>query len=72
MRPSRRRLNGYHGYIVMALSYVTDHPDRPWNVYLMQVDRVLPYLGKLARWAASRPPGAVSSSLAARRRGAWA
>jgi len=56
----------------MALSYVTDHPDRPWNVYLMQVDRVLPYLGKLARWAASRPPGAVSSSLAARRRGAWA
>ena len=35
----------------MALSYVTDHPDSPWNVYLMQVDRVLPYLGNLARWA---------------------
>jgi glutamate dehydrogenase (NAD(P)+) len=35
----------------MALSYVTDHPDSPWNVYLMQIDRVLPYLGKLSRWA---------------------
>jgi glutamate dehydrogenase (NAD(P)+) len=34
-----------------TLSYVTDHPDSPWNVYLMQVDRVIPYLGRLERWA---------------------
>jgi glutamate dehydrogenase (NAD(P)+) len=28
------------------------HPDHlgPWGVYLQQVDRVAPYLGKLARW----------------------
>jgi glutamate dehydrogenase (NAD(P)+) len=35
----------------MALSYVSNHPDSPWNVYLMQVDRVVPYLGNLPRWA---------------------
>jgi glutamate dehydrogenase (NAD(P)+) len=35
----------------MALSYVSNQPDSPWNVYLMQVDRVMPYLGKLSRWA---------------------
>jgi glutamate dehydrogenase (NAD(P)+) len=34
----------------MALSYVTDHPDSPWNVYLQQIDRVTPYLGHLSRW----------------------
>ncbi|MEI6661731.1 MAG: Glu/Leu/Phe/Val dehydrogenase [Comamonadaceae bacterium] len=29
------------------------HPDHlgPWGVYLQQVDRVIPYLGHLARWA---------------------
>jgi glutamate dehydrogenase (NAD(P)+) len=37
--------------LAMALSYVSNHPDSPWNVYLMQVDRVTPYLGKLSRWA---------------------
>jgi hypothetical protein len=26
------------------------HPDSPWGTYLMQVDRVVPYLGHLARW----------------------
>jgi glutamate dehydrogenase (NAD(P)+) len=35
----------------MPLSYVSNHPDSPWNVYLMQVDRVTPYLGHLSRWA---------------------
>jgi glutamate dehydrogenase (NAD(P)+) len=35
----------------MNLSYVTSHPDSPWSSYLMQVDRVVPYLGKLARWS---------------------
>jgi glutamate dehydrogenase (NAD(P)+) len=34
----------------MPLSYVSAHPDSPWNTYLMQIDRVAPYLGKLARW----------------------
>ena len=35
----------------MPLSYVSNHPDSPWTVYLQQVDRVLPYLGRLSRWA---------------------
>lgn len=33
------------------LSYVTPSPDSPWGTYLSQVDRVIPYLGPLARWA---------------------
>jgi glutamate dehydrogenase (NAD(P)+) len=32
------------------LSYVSSHPDSPWQTYLSQVDRVLPYLGHLAHW----------------------
>jgi glutamate dehydrogenase (NAD(P)+) len=32
------------------LSYVSSHPDSPWQTYLSQVDRVLPYLGHLAKW----------------------
>jgi glutamate dehydrogenase (NAD(P)+) len=34
-----------------TLSYVSNTPDSPWNTYLSQVDRVIPYLGPLARWA---------------------
>jgi glutamate dehydrogenase (NAD(P)+) len=33
------------------LSYVTPTATSPWHTYLAQVDRVLPYLGPLARWA---------------------
>ena len=33
------------------LSYVPDHPESPWQTYLSQVERVLPYLGSVARWA---------------------
>jgi glutamate dehydrogenase (NAD(P)+) len=33
------------------LSYVHPTPDSPWGTYLSQVDRVVPYLGRLARWA---------------------
>ena len=33
------------------LSYISPHPDSPWQTYLAQVDRVVPYLGPLARWA---------------------
>ncbi|NDY93500.1 Glu/Leu/Phe/Val family dehydrogenase [Ideonella livida] len=33
------------------LSFVNPTPDSPWQTYLSQVDRVLPYLGHLARWA---------------------
>ncbi|HEX6703947.1 MAG TPA: Glu/Leu/Phe/Val dehydrogenase [Albitalea sp.] len=33
------------------LSYVTPSDTSPWHTYLSQVDRVLPYLGPLARWA---------------------
>ena len=34
-----------------GLSYVHLGPDRPWNTYLRQIDRVMPYLGRLSRWA---------------------
>ena len=33
------------------LSYVSPTNDSPWGTYLSQVDRVVPYLGKLAAWA---------------------
>jgi glutamate dehydrogenase (NAD(P)+) len=34
------------------LSYVSStDPDSPWQTYLSQVDRVVPYLGHLGRWA---------------------
>jgi len=32
------------------LSFVHPTADSPWGTYLMQVDRVAPYLGHLARW----------------------
>lgn len=34
-----------------SLSYISPHPGSPWSTYLSQVDRVTPYLGRLARWA---------------------
>src|SRR6478752_3573294 len=34
-----------------TLSYVNPTADSPWGTYLSQVDRVVPYLGNLARWA---------------------
>jgi glutamate dehydrogenase (NAD(P)+) len=34
----------------MTLSYVQPTADSPWGTYLSQIDRVLPYLGPLARW----------------------
>jgi len=33
------------------LSYVHPTAESPWGTYLAQVDRVVPYLGPLARWA---------------------
>jgi glutamate dehydrogenase (NAD(P)+) len=33
------------------LSYINPTATSPWHTYLTQVDRVLPYLGPLARWA---------------------
>ncbi|VTU17697.1 Glu/Leu/Phe/Val family dehydrogenase [Variovorax sp. PBL-E5] len=33
------------------LSYVHPTANSPWGTYLSQVDRVVPYLGDLARWA---------------------
>jgi glutamate dehydrogenase (NAD(P)+) len=35
----------------VSLSYVQPSPESPWGVYLSQIDRVMPYLGRLARWA---------------------
>jgi glutamate dehydrogenase (NAD(P)+) len=34
-----------------VLSYVEPTGNTPWHTYLSQVDRVLPYLGPLARWS---------------------
>jgi glutamate dehydrogenase (NAD(P)+) len=34
-----------------SLSYIHPGPDSPWNTYLQQVDRVMPHLGRLSRWA---------------------
>ena len=34
-----------------SLSYVDESPTSPWSTYLAQVDRVVPYLGPLARWS---------------------
>ena len=36
---------------VPTLSYVHPSPTSPWVTYLTQVDRVVPYLGSLGRWA---------------------
>lgn len=33
------------------LSYVSPTPGSPWGTFLAQVDRVVPYLGDLGRWA---------------------
>ncbi len=43
------------------LSYITPGPTSPWHTYLAQVDRVMPYLGPLARWSESlrRPKRAL-------------
>ena len=35
----------------MTLSYVNPTAESPWGTFLGQVDRVIPYLGKLGRWA---------------------
>jgi glutamate dehydrogenase (NAD(P)+) len=34
-----------------SLSYVPVSPTGPWSTYLSQIDRVVPHLGGLARWA---------------------
>ena len=36
--------------MTQSLSFVHPTADSPWGTYLMQVDRVVPYLGHLARW----------------------
>ena len=33
------------------LSYVSPTETSPWGTYLSQVDRVVPYLGHLGKWA---------------------
>jgi glutamate dehydrogenase (NAD(P)+) len=37
-----------------TLSHVHPTPDSPWGTCLTQVDRVVPYLGHLAKWADTR------------------
>ena len=34
-----------------ALSYIHPSPQSPWGTYLAQIDRVVPYLGELSKWA---------------------
>jgi glutamate dehydrogenase (NAD(P)+) len=36
-----------------SLSYTSGTADSPWQTYLSQIDRVVPYLGDLAQWAES-------------------
>jgi len=36
---------------IQTVSYVNTQPGGPWATYLSQIDRVVPYLGELARWA---------------------
>jgi glutamate dehydrogenase (NAD(P)+) len=45
------RLNAPARNPPQGLSYAPSSPRSPWDTYLSQVDRVLPYLGTLARWA---------------------
>ena len=33
------------------LSYVPNEANGPWATYLSQIDKVMPYLGRLGRWA---------------------
>lgn len=40
-----------HNDAQSSLSYVSPSPTSPWGTYLSQVDRVVPYLGPLAKWA---------------------
>jgi glutamate dehydrogenase (NAD(P)+) len=37
--------------MTQPLSYIHPSADSPWGTYIAQVDRVIPYLGHLARWA---------------------
>jgi glutamate dehydrogenase (NAD(P)+) len=41
------------------LSYISPSAHSAWGTYLLQVDRVLPYLGSLSRWSerSSTPSG---------------
>ena len=34
-----------------GLSYIGNEPTSPWQTYLSQIDRVVPYLGPLGRWS---------------------
>lgn len=47
-KPVKQKLKGHA--MSSPLSYVHPSPESPWGTYLMQVDRVTPYLGHLARW----------------------
>jgi glutamate dehydrogenase (NAD(P)+) len=49
-RPERRPRGRHRIAMNSPLSFVHPTPDSPWGTYLSQVDRVLPYLGHLARW----------------------
>lgn len=34
-----------------TLSFLNNNPDSAWNIFIAQVERVLPYLGELESWA---------------------
>jgi glutamate dehydrogenase (NAD(P)+) len=42
---------GLKAYDMQNLSYVNAPPDGPWATYQSQIDEVIPYLGRLARWS---------------------
>lgn len=41
-----------------SLSYVNPVPGSPWDTYLSQVERVMPFLGRLAHWGETLIPEA--------------
>ena len=50
--PARRAPIHPSAAVTMSyLSYLSPTATSPWHTYLSQVDRVLPYLGPLARWS---------------------
>lgn len=48
------------------LSFITSPAHSPWSTYLAQVDRVMPYLGRLAGWGTATYAVACERILMAR------
>jgi glutamate dehydrogenase (NAD(P)+) len=49
-KPTKPPKPAASAYVPAKLSYTSGEPDSPWQTYLSQIDRVLPYLGDLSKW----------------------